>query len=115
MVSQLANLDELLRDPNSKENKQPVYATNQYRSIKEDYFVAIGICTHLGCIPTYRPDIGGINKDWQGGFFCPCHGSTYDLAGRVYKGVPAPTNLEIPPYKYVADTVIIIGEDGGIV
>jgi len=99
-----------LRDPMSDESDQPAYAKNEYRSIKEEYLVVVGICTHLGCSPTYRPEITG---DWLGGFFCPCHGSTFDIAGRVLSGVPAPLNLVIPPHRYVSDTVIIIGEDGG--
>lgn len=111
MLEELSKLDGLLRDPSSKIDHQPNYARNRNRSIKPEYFVAVGICTHLGCIPTYRPDIGGVNKTWEGGFFCPCHGSTYDLAGRVYKGVPAPTNLVIPPHKYKNNNVIIIGKD----
>lgn len=111
MISSLSKLTDQLRDPNSNNKQQPSYTTNEYRSIKPEYFVAIGVCTHLGCIPTYRPDIGGIDKDWQGGFFCPCHGSTYDLAGRVFKGVPAPSNLEVPPYSFVAEKKIIIGQE----
>ena len=112
-----ANLKELtgsvskLRDPNSDEDQQPEYAKNQFRSIKDEYLVLVGLCTHLGCVPTYRPDIGGIGADWPGGFFCPCHGSKFDLSGRVYKGVPAPLNLPIPPHTYASDKVIVIGED----
>lgn len=112
--SQLASLPQLnnqLRDPFSEEDQQPSYAKNIWRSIQPEFFVAIGICTHLGCIPTYRPDIGGISPAWLGGFYCPCHASMYDLAGRVYKGVPAPKNLEIPPYRYQSGQEIIIGED----
>src|SRR3989344_5646860 len=89
----------------------PSHAKNIYRSIKPEYFIAIGICTHLGCVPNYRPDVGGIAPDWLGGFYCPCHGSRYDLAGRVYKGVPAPLNLKIPRHQYLSDTEIVIGED----
>ncbi len=100
-----------LRDPNSKEPQQPSYADNLYRSIKPDILVLIGICTHLGCVPLYKPTVGSIEAGWEGGFFCPCHGSKYDLAGRVYKGVPAPLNLPVPPYQYVSDTLIRIGED----
>lgn len=110
MLDNLPKLDAKLRDPNSEEDQQPPYATNIARAIKPEFFVAIGICTHLGCIPTYRPDIGSISPDWLGGFYCPCHGSLYDLAGRVYKNVPAPKNLEIPPYGYISDSRIIVGE-----
>lgn len=111
MLDTLPKLNNELRDPLSEVDQQPAYAKNLYRSIKPEFFVAIGICTHLGCIPTYRPDPGGVSPNWLGGFYCPCHGSTYDLAGRVFKGVPAPKNLEIPPYGYVNDGLILIGED----
>lgn len=110
----LATLDKLtpqLRDPDSLELQQPAYAKNQYRSIKEEFLVVVGLCTHLGCVPTYRPDIGGVSASWPGGFYCPCHGSMYDLAGRVYKGVPAPLNLPVPPHRYVSDSLVLIGED----
>jgi ubiquinol-cytochrome c reductase iron-sulfur subunit len=111
MLASLPELDNLLRDPLSLEDQQPAYAKNLYRSIKQEFFVAIGVCTHLGCIPTYRPDLGGITTSWMGGFYCPCHGSTYDLAGRVFKGVPAPLNLRIPRYMFLSDTEIMIGQD----
>lgn len=111
MLGTLPDLNDLLRDPLSLEDQQPTYAKNLYRSIKQEYFVAIGVCTHLGCIPTYRPDKGGISSTWLGGFYCPCHGSTYDLAGRVFKGVPAPLNLRIPRYMYTSDTEIMVGQD----
>jgi len=103
-----------LRDPESKIEQQPDYARNEYRSLKPEIFVAVGICTHLGCAPTFRPEVApaDLGADWQGGFFCPCHGSRFDLAGRVYKGVPAPTNLEVPPYSFVSDTTLLIGSDG---
>lgn len=110
-IKQLNKLDNQLRDPESKENQQPTYAKNLYRSIKENYLVLVGLCTHLGCVPTYRPDFGGVEPNWPGGFFCPCHGSKFDLAGRVFKGVPAPLNLLVPPYKFISDTVIMIGQD----
>jgi ubiquinol-cytochrome c reductase iron-sulfur subunit len=102
-----------LADPDSEVPQQPEYCKNYHRSIKPEYLVAVGICTHLGCSPTYRPEIGpaDLGADWQGGFFCPCHGSKFDMAARVYKGVPAPTNLVIPPHKYLSDTRILIGED----
>ena len=103
-----------LRDPDSHvDTQQPAYAANQFRSIRDEYFIVIGICTHLGCIPTFRPDIApeDLGAQWDGGYFCPCHSSKYDLAGKVYKGVPAPTNLVVPPYRYLTDTLIEIGED----
>lgn len=112
-LSELPKLDKDLRDPQSKESVQPAYATNFYRSIKENIFVVIGICTHLGCVPLYKPEINSVEPGWEGGFFCPCHGSKYDMAGRVYKGVPAPINLAIPPYKYINDTLILVGDDSG--
>jgi ubiquinol-cytochrome c reductase iron-sulfur subunit len=111
MLDTLPKLNNLLRDPNSDEDQQPAYAKNIYRAIKPEFFIAIGICTHLGCIPTYRPDAGGVSADWLGGFYCPCHGSLYDLSGRVFKGVPAPKNLVIPPYQYLSDTHVQIGQD----
>jgi len=98
-----------LRDADSNESQQPDYAQNEHRSRKPEILVMEGICTHLGCSPTYRPEI---TSDFQGGFFCPCHGSKFDFAGRVYAGVPAPTNLPVPPHYYVSDDVILIGEDG---
>jgi ubiquinol-cytochrome c reductase iron-sulfur subunit len=108
-LATLTENEEKLRDPVSDESLQPAYAKNQHRSINPEYLVVIGICTHLGCSPTYRPEI---TADWMGGFFCPCHGSAFDFAGRVHTGVPAPTNLEIPPHRYVSDSVLLIGEDG---
>lgn len=110
-LSALAGLDPKLRDPFSQEPQQPKYATNEYRSIKKDILVVIGICTHLGCVPLFKPEVNSVETGWEGGFFCPCHGSKYDLAGRVYKGVPAPLNLVIPPYEYLSDTRILIGSD----
>lgn len=109
----LATLEDKLADPLSEESLQPQSSKNPVRSIKPEIFIAIGLCTHLGCSPTFRPEIGAhdLGEDWKGGFFCPCHGSKFDLAGRVYSGVPAPTNLEIPPYRYITDTEIIIGEE----
>ncbi|MDH3831064.1 MAG: ubiquinol-cytochrome c reductase iron-sulfur subunit [Gammaproteobacteria bacterium] len=113
MLEVLPTLDTTLRDPESLESIQPPYAQNEFRSIKPEYLVTVGICTHLGCSPTYRPDAGAadLGADWEGGFFCPCHGSKFDLAGRVYKGVPAPTNLVIPPHSYLSETELLIGED----
>ncbi|XXQ67469.1 ubiquinol-cytochrome c reductase iron-sulfur subunit [Neisseriaceae bacterium B1] len=113
-VKDLASLDSTLADPGSEAQQQPEYAKNPTRSIKPNLWVGIGICTHLGCSPTYRPDVGAADLgggSWKGGFFCPCHGSKFDLAGRVFAGVPAPTNLVIPPYKYLNDNVILVGED----
>ncbi len=110
-LNKLPKLNDLLRDPNSTEEQQPSYAKNSYRSIKDQYLVLVGLCTHLGCVPTYRPDIGGVEPNWPGGFFCPCHGSKFDLAGRVYKGVPAPINLLVPPYQFISDTLLLIGQD----
>jgi ubiquinol-cytochrome c reductase iron-sulfur subunit len=114
MLESLPKLNAVLADPNSNVPQQPANCKNIHRSIKEAMFVAVGICTHLGCSPTFRPDAApaDLGPDWLGGFFCPCHQSKFDLAGRVFKGVPAPTNLVIPPYKYVADTKIVIGDDG---
>lgn len=110
----LVNLNKLvdkLRDPQSVEQQQPLYAKNIHRSIKEDIFVVVGICTHLGCVPLYKPKKGEVDSSWIGGFFCPCHGSRFDLAGRVFKGVPAPSNLVIPPHKYLNDKILRIGEE----
>jgi ubiquinol-cytochrome c reductase iron-sulfur subunit len=111
-VDALKQIDGQLRDPDSGEAQQPAYATNAYRSIKPEYFVAVGICTHLGCSPTYLPD--SFSEQVQGvksGFFCPCHGSKFDMAGRVFQGVPAPLNLVVPKHMYLSDTKIIVGID----
>ncbi len=108
-ITQLTKVLGLLRDPYSKIAQQPTYATNQYRSRKPEYLILLGVCTHLGCTPTYRPDRGGIDPTWPGGFFCSCHGSKFDMAGRVFKGVPAPTNLEVPPYYFVDDNTLVVG------
>jgi ubiquinol-cytochrome c reductase iron-sulfur subunit len=115
MVTALATLDDQLRDPGSDRSEQPDYCKNPTRSIRPELFVALGVCTHLGCSPSYRPEIApaDMGARWKGGFFCPCHGSRFDLAGRVYQAVPAPTNLVIPPHKFLSDTTILIGEDGG--
>lgn len=113
-IDELATLDSQLRDPNSNEPQQPDYATNSGRSLKPEIFIAVGICTHLGCSPSYLPD--SFSEQVQGvesGFFCPCHGSKFDMAGRVFQGVPAPLNLVIPPHSYTSDTAIIIGLDKG--
>jgi ubiquinol-cytochrome c reductase iron-sulfur subunit len=109
-LAELDNVKSKLRDPDSIDSIQPTYAQNIYRSINKNYLVLIGLCTHLGCVPIFKPNAGSIEPSWLGGFFCPCHGSKYDLAGRVYSGVPAPTNLPVPPYLFVNEQVIRIGE-----
>lgn len=115
MLDRLSTLTELLADPQSETSIQPPYAKNPTRSIQSHakYLIAVGVCTHLGCTPNYRREVGAadLGADWPGGFFCPCHGSKFDMAARVFKGVPAPTNLVIPPYQYLTDTRLIIGED----
>jgi len=113
VLGELPSLDDRLRDPASTQDQQPPYARNEYRSIKPEILVLIGICTHLGCSPLYvKQDQAPLGTGWPGGFFCPCHGSRFDYAGRVYAGVPAPTNLVVPPHKYLSDTRIVIGADG---
>lgn len=113
MVSRLGRIDALLADPASAKPQQPEYCKNPLRSIRQDYLVAVAICTHLGCIPSYRKDVApaDLGPDWPGGFYCPCHGSKFDFAGRVFKHVPAPVNLEIPRHKYLSDTALLIGAD----
>ncbi len=114
MLDNMKTLDSQLRDPHSDElTQQPIYAKNDHRSINPEYMVMVGICTHLGCAPTFRPEVAPVDlgPKWKGGFFCPCHGSTYDLAGRVYKGVPAPSNLVVPPYHFTLSTHLVIGID----
>lgn len=114
MLEAMKSRDGDLKDPNSDElSQQPSYAKNPTRSINPEYMVMIGICTHLGCAPTYRPELApaDLGPQWKGGFFCPCHGSRYDLAGRVFKGVPAPSNLVVPPYHFVTSTRILVGVD----
>ena len=109
-----ASLVDVLRDPESAESTQPAYVVGAPRSIKPEFLVLVGLCTHLGCAPKYRPDVGATDlggDEWLGGFFCPCHGSKFDLAGRVYKGVPAPLNLEVPPHNFESDKVLVIGVD----
>jgi ubiquinol-cytochrome c reductase iron-sulfur subunit len=114
-LKDLPGMTDILADPNSDIPQQPEYCKNENRSIKPEYLVTVGICTHLGCSPTYRPEMApaDLGPDWKGGFFCPCHGSRFDMAGRVYAGVPAPTNLVIPKHYFMSDTKILIGEDGG--
>ena len=114
MLATLPKLNDQVADPNSDKDMQPAYAKNENRSIKPEYMVVVGICTHLGCSPSSKFKTGaeeGMPGDWLGGFLCPCHGSTFDFAGRVFKAKPAPTNLEVPPHVYLADTRILIGED----
>lgn len=112
MLDGMAKLDDKLADPKSEKQMQPEYCKNDTRSLKPEIMVAVGICTHLGCSPTEKFSTAEqIEADWQGGFLCPCHGSTFDLAGRVYKSKPAPDNLEVPPHRYLSDAKIVIGED----
>ena len=114
MLDNLPKLDDRVNDPKSEKKQQPKYAQNETRSIKPEIFVAVGICTHLGCSPNMKKEIGSfadVGENWLGGFFCPCHGSKFDMAGRVFQGVPAPLNLIIPPYKYLSDTRVLIGAD----
>ena len=109
-------LRERLRDPDSGvASQQPAYAASEFRAIKDECFVVIGICTHLGCVPTFRPELApeDLGPDWPGGYYCPCHGSRFDFAGRVYKNVPAPTNLVVPPYRWLSESVVEIGVDPG--
>ena len=115
MLARLGNHDDELRDPDSMESIQPAYAANATRSMRPEILVVIGTCTHLGCAPIEKlqPADAELGADWPGGFFCPCHGSKFDLAGRVSAGVPAPTNLAVPPYRFVGDSMIIVGEDTG--
>jgi ubiquinol-cytochrome c reductase iron-sulfur subunit len=110
-LESIRKMDDQLKDPKSDESVQPAYAKGEYRAIKDEFLVLLAVCTHLGCAPQYQPTVGAVSHDWLGGFFCPCHGSKFDLAGRVFKGVPAPTNLDVPPYRYLSDTVIEIGVD----
>lgn len=113
MLGTLAQVDPELADPESLISEQPAYITGEDRSIKPDVLVMVGICTHLGCSPTFRPDVAPIDlgADWKGGFFCPCHGSKFDISGRVFASMPAPKNLPIPPYRFLSETELVIGED----
>jgi ubiquinol-cytochrome c reductase iron-sulfur subunit len=114
-VDNLAKLDGKLKDPESIVSEQPAYVQGRGRSIKPEILVMVGLCTHLGCAPKFHPEVGATDfgiDDWLGGFFCPCHGSMFDLAGRVYSGVPASANLIIPPHSYETDAIIVIGVDG---
>ena len=113
MVASLSKITPQLLDPKSSGSKQPDYCVNEHRSVKPEYLVMIGKCTHLGCSPKLRTDTPApdIDPNWLGGYFCPCHGSKYDLAGRVFSGQPAPKNMEIPPHRYASDSLVVIGED----
>lgn len=115
MIDALARHDGLLADPQSRRSEQPEAARNTLRSSRPDLAVIEAVCTHLGCVPTFRPTPGAadIGADWPGGFYCPCHGSKFDLAGRVFKNVPAPTNLTVPPHRFLAEAVLSIGTDPG--
>ncbi len=110
-VLQEQSLVSKLSDPDSKALQQPQYAANWHRSAKPEFLVLVGVCTHLGCIPSFQPNRGEVDASWPGGYFCPCHGSKYDLAGRVYSGVPAPYNLPVPPYTFTDAKTIRIGEN----
>lgn len=113
-LGDLEKVDGLLKDPESAISVQPAYIQGKDRAIRPELFVAVGLCTHLGCAPKYRPEVGAADlggDDWMGGFFCPCHGSKFDLAGRVYSGVPASQNLVVPPYSFEGDNVLVIGVD----
>lgn len=116
MLDMLPNMDGLLLDPKSDNvDQQPVYAQNPWRSIKPEYLVLVAVCTHLGCAPEFVPELKPqpFDQEWKGGYFCPCHKSKYDLAGRVYSGMPAPSNLPVPPYHFENDTTLVIGVDPG--
>jgi ubiquinol-cytochrome c reductase iron-sulfur subunit len=115
MLAQLEGVDGRLRDPGSNESEQPEFAKNPARALKPEYLVLVGVCTHLGCAPLDKFTKGDVTvgADWPGGFFCPCHGSKFDMSGRVFKDVPAPTNLPVPPYSYLSDTRILIGAEAG--
>jgi ubiquinol-cytochrome c reductase iron-sulfur subunit len=115
MLAQLKGIDSRLRDPESKESDQPAFAQNEARAMKPEWLVLVGVCTHLGCAPLdkFTPGDATVTADWPGGFFCPCHGSKFDMSGRVFKDVPAPKNLSVPPYQFVSDTRILIGAEKG--
>jgi ubiquinol-cytochrome c reductase iron-sulfur subunit len=113
MLDSLARHDDLLADPPSRRSIQPEYTRNAVRSLRPEIAVLEAICTHLGCVPSFRPTAGAsdIGASWPGGFYCPCHGSKFDFAGRVFKNVPAPTNLTVPPYQFASDSALLIGTD----
>lgn len=110
ILDRLVEVEPNLQDPESQAEQQPVYAKNRHRSIKPEYLVLLSWCTHLGCSPTYAPEV---TADWLGGFICPCHGSRFDMSGRVYASMPAPSNMIVPPHRYLSDTQILIGNDDG--
>ena len=114
MINNTQEDNDILSDPKSLEEHQPKYTQNKFRSLNPEYLVLLGICTHLGCSPLYKPNskTAELGLDWKGGFFCPCHGSKFDLSGRVHRGMPAPYNLEVPPYYFVSESRIIVGKDG---
>jgi len=116
MIAKLPSVEPKLKDPDSEIEQQPEYAQNIHRAVKEQYLVLVGICTHLGCSPTFRPELApaDLGADWPGGWYCPCHGSRFDMAGRVMKGPPAGINLDVPPYYYINDTAILVGESKGV-
>lgn len=112
MLARLPSAEASLSDPRSQvSSQQPPYAQNETRSIRPELFVCVGLCTHLGCVPSYYPAPDSLQPGWPGGFYCPCHGSKFDLAGRVYRGSPAPTNLVVPPYRYLPSGNVLVGED----
>ena len=113
MLDAIKQADAKVSDPQSRVDQQPGYAKNEFRSIKPELMVLVGVCTHLGCSPKHKSaeEKAEMGADWTGGFYCPCHGSKFDFAGRVYKGSPAPINLEVPPYEYVSEGTLVIGED----
>ncbi|MFE8072787.1 ubiquinol-cytochrome c reductase iron-sulfur subunit [Marinobacteraceae bacterium S3BR75-40.1] len=113
MLEDIKKMNDRVADPESKEPQQPPYIDGIYRAVKPEYAVLVGICTHLGCVPSYRPEVApeDLGEDWLGGFFCPCHGSKYDLAGRVFKNQPAPLNLEVPPQRYEGESTLVVGLD----
>lgn len=112
-LTNLGKLTDIVADPSSEASVQPTYVDPAVRSIKPEVLIVVGLCTHLGCSPSFRPEVAApdLGADWLGGYFCPCHGSKYDLAGRVYKGQPAPLNLPVPPHTYETDTIVVIGVD----
>tara|TARA_B100001105_G_scaffold86605_1_gene68690 strand:- start:236 stop:829 length:594 start_codon:yes stop_codon:yes gene_type:complete len=114
MINNTQEDNDILTDPKSLEEHQPKYTQNKFRSLNPEYLVLLGVCTHLGCSPLYKPNskTAELGLDWKGGFFCPCHGSKFDLSGRVHRGMPAPYNLEVPPYYFVSESRIIVGKDG---
>ncbi|MCC5855814.1 MAG: ubiquinol-cytochrome c reductase iron-sulfur subunit [Idiomarina sp.] len=115
MLDSLSQTDNRVRDPQSNVPQQPEYARNQHRSIRPEWFIAVGLCTHLGCSPQYLTRDFAVTEGIEAGFFCPCHGSRFDIAGRVFQGVPAPTNLMVPPHYFVGDDTIVVGEEEGAV